>query len=69
VADKALVDERGERVEVGSADFLRRLERAAAREDGQPREEPLLVFVQQIVAPLDRRPQRRLAGISVAASL
>ena len=38
-----------ERVEVGVADLLGRLERAAAGEDGQPREEPLLLGVEQVV--------------------
>jgi hypothetical protein len=40
---QALVDQRLQRVEVGLADLLRRLERAATAEDRQPREElPLL---------------------------
>ena len=43
-ADEALVDEGLQRVEVGVADLLGRLERAAAAEDGEPREETLLVF-------------------------
>ena len=58
-----------ERVEICVADRLRRLERAAAREDGEPREEPLLVLVEQLVAPLDRRAQRLLARVDAAAGL
>ena len=44
VADQALLDERLERVEVGGRDLFRRLQRAAAGEDGEPREEPLLAL-------------------------
>jgi hypothetical protein len=42
-ADKALVDERLERVQVGIADLLGGIERAAATKDGQPGEQALLV--------------------------
>ncbi len=63
--DEALIDERGEGVEdvqtVLSADGLRVLQRPAAREDGQPREQPALGFVEQAVAPLERRAQRALS--------
>jgi hypothetical protein len=37
------VDERGERSEVGAAHGFRGLERGTAGEDGEPREERLLV--------------------------
>ncbi len=41
-AGEALLDERAERVDVAAADLLGALEREAAAEDGEPREEPLL---------------------------
>ena len=44
VTDQALVDERLQGVEVGAGDLLGRLERAAAAEDGEPGEEPLLLL-------------------------
>ena len=68
-ADEALVDERLERVEVGVGDRLGRLERAAAAEDREPREERAARLVQQVVAPLDRRAERLLARVGVAAAL
>ena len=46
----------------GVADRLRRFERAASREDGETPEQPLLGFVEEIVAPIDRPAQRLLAG-------
>jgi hypothetical protein len=52
-AEQALVDERSERGEVGTADRFSRLERGAAREDREPREEPLLVAVEQLEAPVE----------------
>ena len=69
MAEQALVDERAERVELGFADLLGGLERAAAGEDGQAGEELLLGLVEQVVAPGDRRPQRLLAlrGVARAA--
>ena len=45
-AEKALVEEGGERVEVSVADGLGGLERAAAAEDSEPGEEPLLGWLQ-----------------------
>ena len=50
----------------GSADGLGRLERAAAREHGQAREQPPLLGVEQVVAPVDRAAQRPLALRQVA---
>ena len=52
-----------------SAHLLGGLERAAAGEDGEAGEEPLLVRDKEVVAPLDRRPERLLAGVGVAAAL
>src|SRR5262245_45405462 len=69
VPDEALVDQRLQRVEFGACDLLRRLERAAAAEDGQAGEELMLLRAQQIVAPLDRRAQRLLAHLGIAAAL
>ncbi len=63
--DEALVDEGGERVEIGVADLLGSLERAAAAKDGEVCEELLLAGGQQVVRPFDRRPQRGVPGIGV----
>ena len=60
-AEEALVDERGDCVDVGTADRLGGLERAAAGENGEAGEQVLLLRRQQIVAPGDRRPQRSLS--------
>ena len=68
-ADEALVDEGGERVELGLADLLDRLERGAAGEDREPGEELALVVAEQVVRPGDRRPERLLARVGVAAAL
>ncbi len=67
-ANEALVHQRLERVEVGITDVLGRLQRAAAREDGEPGEQPLLLLCQQVVGPLDRRSQRPLALGEIARS-
>src|SRR5204862_1505532 len=56
-ADEALVDQRLEDVEVGLANRFGCFERAAAAEDGEPGEQPLLVLGKQVVAPFDRGPQ------------
>src|SRR6058998_1559695 len=69
VAKQALVEERLEGVKVGLADLFCGVEGAAPAEDGEAGEELLLVLVQQVVAPLDRRPQRLLAGVGAAAGL
>ena len=45
------------------------VERRAAAEHRQPREERLLVVAEQVVAPGDRRPQRGVALVGVAAAL
>ena len=60
-AEQALVDERLEQVEVGVADRLGGLRRHAAREDGEPAEQLLLLGVEQLLAPRDRRVERALA--------
>ena len=66
--DEAVVDERRQPVEEArhAADHLRVLERPAADEDREPREQPLLVLGEQRVAPVDRRAQRLLARRRVA---
>ena len=51
---------------IAAADGLGRGERAAAGEDGEAREERLLVGAEQVVAPVDRRAERLLAGGQVA---
>ena len=48
------------------ADLLGRLEDPAAAEDAEPDEQALFLVVEQLVAPLDRRPQRLLALGQVA---
>ena len=68
-AEQALVEEGGERVEIRVADGLRRLERAAAAEHAEPREQLLLGVVEQVVRPGDRRPERRVALLGVPGSL
>ena len=64
--DQALVEQRLERVRVGVADRLGCLVRAASGEDGQRAEEPLLLGLEQVVRPLDRRPEGLLPRIGVA---
>ena len=59
-AEEALVDQRGDCVEVGAADLLGGLQRAAARKYGEAGEEVLLGSRQKVVAPGDRRAQRPL---------
>ena len=60
MAEKALVDERLERVQVGARHLLGVGERAAAREGRKVGEGLLLGSREQLVAPVDRRPQRAL---------
>src|SRR5215510_12772053 len=60
LADEALVDERGERVQVAVADRLGRLERPAAGEDRETCQEVLFTGLEEVVAPLDRGAQRAL---------
>src|SRR3954470_7076809 len=67
-ADEALVDERLKAVEVGFADGLGRLERATICEHREPSEQPLLVLLQQVVRPFDRRSQRLLPNLGVPAA-
>ena len=63
---EALGDQPVERVQVGAGDGLRRLHGGAAGEDPEAREARLLVVVEQVVAPVDRRAQRSLARGRVA---
>ena len=67
-AEQALVEQGGERVEIGLADELRRFERAAAAEHAQVREQRLLVLVEQVVRPRDGRPERQVTFLGVAGS-
>ena len=64
--EQALGDEPVERVDAGAGDRLRRLDGGAAGEHREAREARLLVVVEQVVAPVDRRAQRPLAGGRVA---
>ncbi len=67
---EALVHERSHAVEgvevAAGGDRLRRLEREPAAEHREPAEEPLLGFVEQVVAPGDRAAERLLALREVA---
>ena len=64
--EQALGDKPVERVDAGAGDRLRRLHRGAAGEHREAREARLLVIAEQLVAPVDRRAQRPLAGGRVA---
>ena len=55
--DEMVIDERGDRVEGRVAHTLGGVERAPAREDGQPGECSPLFLVQQVDAPGDRLPE------------
>src|SRR5207248_7591606 len=68
-AEQALVQERGERLEIGVADGLDSLQRAPSAEDAQSREQPLFARVEQVVRPRDRRPERRVSLLGIAGSL
>ena len=68
-ADQALLDQRLQRVDVGAADLLGRVQGAAAGEDREGADDALLFLGKQVVAPVDRRPQRLLPRVGVAATL
>ena len=55
-------------VEIAVADGLRRLEREASAEHAESTEQLLLLAVEQLVAPLDRRAQRSLPRRRVAGA-
>src|SRR3954462_5615286 len=59
-AEQALVEQGGECVQLRVADEFRRLERAAAAEHAEAREERLLVLVEQVVRPGDGRSERHV---------
>ena len=67
--DEALVHQGMQRVEVGVRDRFCPLERAAAGEDGDAAEEALFLGREQVVAPVNRRPQRLLARLCVSSPL
>src|SRR5690348_902987 len=64
---QALVDERGERLELGKADLLDGLERGAADEHAEAAAELALLVAEEVERPRDRRAQRLLARIGVAS--
>src|SRR4051812_45251629 len=68
MAYEAFLDEGFEHVELRGRHLLSCVEPAAAGEDGEPREEPLLALVEQLVAPLDRRAERLLTSVGVAGA-
>jgi hypothetical protein len=55
VAEKVLVDERLEDVEIGVCNLLCRRERASANEDRETGEQPPLLLIEEVKRPLDRR--------------
>ena len=67
--EEALVEEGRQGVELGVADLLRGLQRTAAAEHREAREQLLLGSVEEVVAPLDRRAQRRVPLVCVASPL
>ena len=68
-AKETLVEERAECVEIGVANSLRGLERAPAAKDAQAGEQPLLVLLEKVVRPRDRRPQRGVPFVGVPRAL
>src|SRR5207249_4425055 len=68
VPEEALLHQRLERVQLGTSDLFRRLVGAAAGEDAQAGEETPLVLREQVVGPLNRRPERLLTRLSASAA-
>ena len=67
--EQAEIDQRSERIDVRFGDLLRRRQREAPGEDREAREEPFGALVEQVVAPLDGRPERALPLRRVARAL
>ena len=67
--DQALVNERPERLDVGRADVLDRIQRRAAREDREACEDVALVRVEQSRGPGDRGTEGLLPWVGVPAAL
>ena len=69
-AEEALVDQRGESVEIAAADCLGGFEVEAAGEDAELPKERLLVVVKECMTPVDCGPQRALSlrGVGRAAT-
>ena len=65
-AQQALVVQRFDLHEAGCEHILGVVDRAAGREQREPRKETAFVLVEQIVRPRDRRSERRMAGVSIA---
>ena len=68
-AQKALVDERGECLEVGPADLLDRFERRTPGEHREAGGELALLRREEVERPRDRRAQRLLTRVGVAGAL
>ena len=66
--DEALVDQRGEGIQVDLADRLRRFERPTTGEHAQAREAAPLGFIEQLIAPADRLAQRLVPRGNVACT-
>src|SRR6187402_1444084 len=60
-AEEALVDERLRELRAGARDVLDRLEGRPSAEDREPAEELLLVRIEELVAPCDRRTEGPLS--------
>ena len=56
-------------VDVGLADGLGRLERPTPVEDREPRKQALLVGIEQVERPFDRRTERLLPDLGITAPL
>ncbi len=65
---QALLDERLQRVEVGSGYLIRSVERAAAEKGREAGKSALLFFGEQVVAPVDRGAQCLVPRIGVATA-
>jgi hypothetical protein len=68
-AHEALVHQRLQLVDVGLADALGRLERPPPLKTASRGEQALLVGIEQVVGPLDRRSQRLLPELGIAPAL
>ena len=68
-AQQALVEQRLECVGVGAGNILGSLEGTPSREDAERSEHALLAVVEQLMRPVDRRPQRLLPRVGVTAAL
>jgi hypothetical protein len=64
--DEIAVDKCLQRVELGTSNFDRGFQGPTTREDRQRREQLLLAWIEELVAPVDRRFERLLACRQIA---